>query len=83
MTMADEQPRPRVSAAEVEMALGGIDFPKSKEELVEYASSKVPEDSPVLDVIRKLPERTYRTASDVAQAFGEERREEKREERGR
>lgn len=71
--------RPRVSAAELEMAIAGIDFPKTKDELVQYASSKVPSDSAVLDEIRKLPDGTYRTASDVAQGFGEVKSEERRE----
>jgi hypothetical protein len=66
-----------VSAADVEKALGGIDFPKSRDELVEYAASRLPPDSEVLDAIRKLPDETYRTASDVAQGFGIERREER------
>jgi hypothetical protein len=66
-----------VSAADVEKALGGIDFPKSRDELVEYAAGRLPPDSDVLDAIRKLPDETYRTASDVAQGFGIERREER------
>ncbi len=68
-----------VSAADVEKALAGIDFPKNKDEVVDYAAERLPPDSPVLDAIRKLPEGVYRTASDIAQGFGEE----KREERGR
>jgi hypothetical protein len=68
-----------VSAADVEKALAGIDFPKTKDEMVEHAASRLPRDSEVLSVISRLPERTYRTASDVAQAFGEL----KAEERGR
>lgn len=67
-----------VSAADVEKALSGIDFPKAKEEVVQYAASRLPEDSPVLDAIRKLPDGTYRTASDIAQGFGEEKQEERR-----
>lgn len=77
---AENEPTPRaVSAADVEKALAGIDFPKAKDEVVQYAASRLPPDSPVLDAIRGLPEGTYRTASDIAQGFGEE----KREERGR
>ena len=72
-----------VSAADVEKALAGIDFPKSRDELVDYAASRIPSESEVLQEIRKLPERTYRTASDVAQGFGELRTEEKAEARGR
>jgi hypothetical protein len=63
-----------VSAAEIEMALAGIKFPKTKDELVEYAASKLSSDSPVLNEIRQLPESEYRTANDVASAFGELKR---------
>lgn len=72
-----------VSAADVEKALAGIAFPKSRDELVDYVASRIPAESDVLKEIRKLPERTYRTASDVAQGFGELRTEEKAEERAR
>lgn len=67
-----------VSAADVEKALSGIAFPKARDEVVQYAASRLPEDSPVLDAIRKLPDGTYRTASDIAQGFGEEKQEERR-----
>ena len=67
-----------VSAADVEKALSGISFPKARDEVVQYAASRLPEDSPVLDAIRKLPDGTYRTASDIAQGFGEEKQEERR-----
>jgi hypothetical protein len=81
---AENEPMARaVSAADVEKALAGIDFPKGKDEVVQYAASRLPPDSPVLDVIRKLPDGTYRTASDIAQGFGEEKQEEREERRGR
>jgi hypothetical protein len=70
-----------VSAADVEKALAGIDFPKARDELVQYASSRLPPDSPVLDAIGKLPDGVYRTATDVAQGFGEEKRHEREEPR--
>jgi hypothetical protein len=87
--MADERDEERepmaraVSAAEVEKALAGIDFPLDKEGVVRYAADRLPQDSPVMDAIRKLPERTYRTASDIAEGFGEEKQEERAERRGR
>ena len=72
-----------VSAADVEKALAGIDFPKAKDELVQYAASRLPPDSPVLDAIGKLPDGVYRTATDVAQGFGEEKQQEREESRAR
>jgi hypothetical protein len=75
--MESEPAARAVSAADVEKALAGIDFPKSRDEIVDYAGGRLEPDSPVLDAIRKLPEGTYRTASDVAQGFGEEKRQER------
>jgi len=81
--MESEPMAPAVSAADVEKALAGIDFPKSRDEIVGYAGERLPPDSPVLDAIRNLPEGTYRTASDVAQGFGEEKQPERAERQGR
>ncbi|HON39676.1 MAG: DUF2795 domain-containing protein [Desulfomonilia bacterium] len=59
-----------VSAADVLEAIKGIDLPKSKSELVDYARSRnVPQD--VIDVLNRLPDRRYRTASDITQAMGD------------
>ena len=79
----NEPMAPAVSAADIEKALSGIDLPKGKDEVVQYDASRLPEGSPVLDALRKLPDGTYRTASDIAQGFGEEKREEREEPRGR
>lgn len=55
------------SAAEVQAALSGIEYPASREHLVEYAGGKgAPEN--VLNTLRNLPERNYSDAADVGQA---------------
>jgi hypothetical protein len=69
--MASAHPPPAVNAADIEKALAGIDYPKSKRELVEYAARRVPPNSEVLRTIRMLPDRNYRDAAEVAVAFGE------------
>ena len=71
----NEPMAPAVTAADVEKALSGIDLPKARDEVVQYAAARLPEDSPVLDALRKLPDGTYRTASDIAQGFGEGKQE--------
>lgn len=60
----------KVSAAEVEKYVGGIDFPANKQELVEHARGK---DAPreVLDLMENFPEREYGSANDVASAISE------------
>lgn len=71
--METSHPKPAPSAADVERALAGIDYPKTKEELVEYASRRISssDKEDVLDLIRSLPNRVYRDAADVAIALGE------------
>ena len=69
--MASAHPPHAVSAADLEKAFAGIDLPRTKHELVDYARSRLPPDSEVLRVIRRLPARTYRTAVDIAKGFGE------------
>lgn len=69
--MASAHPPHAVTAADLEKAIAGIDLPKTKEELVEYAASRQPPDSEVLRVLRQLPARTFRTAADIAKAFGQ------------
>jgi uncharacterized C2H2 Zn-finger protein len=60
------------SAADVEKALEGIKYPKSKEELVLYASHKsFITGEEVFKLIQSLPDRIYRNAADVARALGE------------
>lgn len=71
--MASAHPPSAVTAADLEKALAGIDYPKSKQELVEYAARRVPADSDVMRAIRALPDRTYRDAAEVALGFGEEK----------
>ena len=60
------------SAADIEKALSGIQYPKTKEDVVEYASQKrstVGKD--LFDLIKSLPNRTYRDSAEVAVALGE------------
>ena len=65
-------PKPAPSAADLEKALSGIDYPKTKQELVQYAAQKISSSQEeILDLIRSLPNRTYRNAADVAKALGE------------
>jgi hypothetical protein len=69
--MMTAHPAPAPSAADVERALEGIDFPKSRRGLVAHASKRLAPDSPTLELIRGLPHRRYRDAADVAVALGE------------
>ena len=70
--MDTSHPPSAPSAANLENALSGIQYPKTKEGLMEYVSQKrstVGED--LFDLIKSLPNRTYRDSAEVAVAFGE------------
>ena len=69
--LASAHPQHAPTAADVQKALAGVDYPKSRDDLVAYAAAKLPADSPVLDIIRSLPDRTYHDAADVSVGFGE------------
>jgi len=70
--MATSHPPSAPSAADVEKALLGIQYPKSKEALVEYVSQKLSTvDKDLFGLIESLPNRTYRDSAEVAIAFGE------------
>jgi hypothetical protein len=68
-------PESAPSAADVEKALTGIRFPKSKNEIINYISSrqesKIKEEKELFDLIKSLPKRTYRDSAEVAIAIGE------------
>ncbi len=60
------------SAADLERALSGIQYPESKEGLVQYVSQKLATvGKDVFDLIESLPNRTYRDSAEVAVALGE------------
>src|SRR5437763_4857027 len=70
--MASSHPPQAPSAADVEKILAGIHYPKSKEDLVQYASQKASTiGQDLFNLIKSLPSRTFRDSADVAVALGE------------
>ncbi|MFL6413320.1 MAG: DUF2795 domain-containing protein [Nitrososphaeraceae archaeon] len=70
--MATSHPPQAPSAADVEKVLSGIQYPKSKQDLVQYVSQKISTiGKDLFDLIKSLPSRTYRDSADVAVALGE------------
>jgi hypothetical protein len=70
--MATSHPPSAPSAADVEKVLSGIQYPKTKKDLVEYASRKALTTSQELfELTSSLPDRTYRDSAEVAVALGE------------
>jgi hypothetical protein len=70
--MATSHPPQAPSAADVERVLSGIEYPKTKEDLVQYTSQKSSTiGQELFELIKSLPERTYRDSAEVAIALGE------------
>jgi hypothetical protein len=70
--METSHPPSAPSAADVEKALSGIQYPKSKEGLLKYVSQKTSTvGKELFDLIKSLPNRTYRDSAEVAIALGE------------
>lgn len=69
---------PSISAATIAKLLSGIDFPKSKAALVQYArhnldnrkKAEYASATEVLKVLEKLPSRKYSTMADVEYEVG-------------
>ena len=66
--MATSHPPSAPSAADVEMVLSGIQYPKTKQDLVQYTSQKASTiGQDLFDLIKSLP----RDSAEVAVALGE------------
>ncbi len=56
------------NAAEVQKALSGINYPKQKKEVLDYAKDHGASQD-VMDDLRKIPDKKYETASDLSSEF--------------
>ena len=62
------------SAAAVAKTLSGIEFPKDKNQLVDYAKeskSKVKSSDEIIKIIKELPHRKCHNIADIEKALGE------------
>lgn len=53
-----------VNPIQLQKALGGMDYPASKDDLVKHAEGK-DADEEVISALKELPERTYETPAEV------------------
>ncbi|NLG50751.1 MAG: DUF2795 domain-containing protein [Chloroflexi bacterium] len=58
-----------VSTADVQQFLAGIDYPKSKQELVDYARSQGAPDK-VIDLMQQMEDMEFRNPTDVSKSIG-------------
>lgn len=59
-----------INPARVQQFLEGVDYPASKEELIEHARGRGA-DADVIDMLQQLPTRRYNRPTDVSEAIGE------------
>lgn len=70
--MPDASRNNKASPTEIAQALQGIDYPKSKDEIVEYARSHQQQDNPVvMSVLEHLPDREYGSMADLEKGVGQ------------
>ena len=62
----------KVSAAQIQTYLKGIDYPVDKQHLVDYAKSHGATEN-VVSTLSKLPERQYTKPTEVEKEFGKEK----------
>ena len=61
----------QASPAQIAQALGGLDYPKRKDEVVDYARQHNVDNNPdVIDVLERLPDREYGSMADLEKAVG-------------
>ncbi len=59
-----------VSAASLQKALEGTDYPANKRRLMNAARDNNAPDS-IIEVVQKLPDKEFNSPTDVSRAFGE------------
>lgn len=66
--MQTSHPDRAPSAADLEHALSGVDYPASRDGLARHARDRGAEE--IAEIVEALPDRDYHDAADVARAFG-------------
>ncbi|HUS57904.1 MAG TPA: DUF2795 domain-containing protein [Planctomycetota bacterium] len=59
----------RVSPAQVEKFLKGIDFPAGKQDIINHAKQNKATDD-VMQLLQQMPDKDYASAADVAKEIG-------------
>lgn len=59
----------KVSAAQLQVYLKGIDYPVNRQQIIDHARSRGAPDN-VMSFLERLPERQYSYPTDVEQEFG-------------
>ncbi|SFN79798.1 Protein of unknown function [Nitrosospira briensis] len=60
----------KANPIQVQKFLSGMDYPASKEEIVDHAKSKGA-DKNIMQTLEQLPDESFETPADVSKAIGE------------
>ncbi len=58
-----------LSASALQRHLGGIDYPRSKREIIDYARQRGATEA-VIEALDRFDDKEYRSAAEVSQEFG-------------
>ena len=70
MSMGRQRSMADVSVGEIQSYLGGVDYPKNKQQLIGHARNQgaPPE---VIDLLQKMEDKQFHDPTDVSQSVGE------------
>jgi hypothetical protein len=60
----------KANPIQVQKFLSGMDYPASKEEIVDHAKSKGADEN-IIQTLEQLPDESFETPADVSKAIGE------------
>ncbi|SFO15320.1 DUF2795 domain-containing protein [Nitrosospira briensis] len=60
----------KANPIQVQKFLSGMDYPASKEEIVDHAKSKGADEN-IMQTLEQLPDESFETPADVSKAIGE------------
>ena len=59
------------SPAQVQQKLDGVDYPASKQDLINHVKKSSGENEGVIDILQQLPDKNYNSPVDVSKAVGQ------------
>lgn len=69
MSMGRQRSMEDVSVGEIQSYLGGVDYPKNKQQLIDHARSQgAPQE--VIDLLQKMEDKQFHDPTDVSQSIG-------------
>lgn len=61
----------KASPAEVQKSLHGVDYPASKQDLLDHVKKSGGDNKGVIQIINNLPDKNYNSPVDVSKAVGQ------------